>query len=412
MSNNFQQFDVNKNNLLSDSAYTSSAVRKAGVSTGSAASNLHNKLFYQLSTMVAALGETMSGKGYVVSDSSLATLITVLNNIMTVADMTPYISVSTLAGYLAKAPVSIKTKDYTLLTADTYKTIEANSSSALNMTLPGIGTVDNGAFLKIKNAGTGTVTVIGTIDGASNPTLAQYDEITVFSDGVRWLGHKILAGAGTGVTTTIATDPIWAASGDMVVATGPDSAGVLTKGTDGKVLTMVSGAPIWASPGAASLGLDDLTDVVINLAAQGDILVRSASGWINVHHGSTGQVLTSQGAGADPIWAAATGVVVGDFAAVKSENGYQKFPSGVIMQWGKYPATITPIADISIVFPLSFPSTCLNAGGVLIGKYPMSSYNGPILYVKSISTSGVVFTVGSPDYRGQVEGFYWTAVGY
>ena len=46
---------------------------------------------------------------------------------------------------------------------------------------------------------------------------------------------------------TVATDTIWAAAGDLAVATGNDAAGVLTKGTDGKVLTMVAGAVAWAA---------------------------------------------------------------------------------------------------------------------------------------------------------------------
>jgi hypothetical protein len=46
---------------------------------------------------------------------------------------------------------------------------------------------------------------------------------------------------------TVATDTIWAAAGDLAVGTGNDTAGVLAKGTDGKVLTMVAGAVAWAA---------------------------------------------------------------------------------------------------------------------------------------------------------------------
>ena len=52
---------------------------------------------------------------------------------------------------------------------------------------------------------------------------------------------------------TVATDTIWAAAGDLAVGTGNDTAGVLTKGTDAQVLTMVAGAVAWA---AAAGGLD------------------------------------------------------------------------------------------------------------------------------------------------------------
>lgn len=40
----------------------------------------------------------------------------------------------------------------------------------------------------IKNVGTGTLTITGTIDGSANPTLAQYKSKTFQSDGVAyWL---------------------------------------------------------------------------------------------------------------------------------------------------------------------------------------------------------------------------------
>ena len=90
MSNNFLQFDPAKNNIQSDGSYTASSYRLQGAQSGIAPSNVHNKLFYQVSTMVAALGSALSAKGYTVSDASISDLITVLGNIMTLADMTPY----------------------------------------------------------------------------------------------------------------------------------------------------------------------------------------------------------------------------------------------------------------------------------------------------------------------------------
>ena len=43
-------------------------------------------------------------------------------------------------------------------------------------------------FLKvsIKNIGTGTLTVTGTVDGGANPTLAQNKAMTIQSDGTSW----------------------------------------------------------------------------------------------------------------------------------------------------------------------------------------------------------------------------------
>lgn len=51
-----------------------------------------------------------------------------------------------------------------------------------------------------------------------------------------------------------------------------------------------------------SSALNDLTDVTITSAAQGDILYRNASGWVNLAAGTNGQFLKSQGSGANPTW--------------------------------------------------------------------------------------------------------------
>jgi hypothetical protein len=102
MSNDFLQFDVNKNNIMNNSDYLNSTHRKNGVygGAGGAPSILHNKLFYQLSTMVAALGEALSGKGYTVSDVDIDDLMTVLQNIMTEADMGNYPTYDEMVAYV------------------------------------------------------------------------------------------------------------------------------------------------------------------------------------------------------------------------------------------------------------------------------------------------------------------------
>lgn len=54
-----------------------------------------------------------------------------------------------------------------------------------------------------------------------------------------------------------------------------------------------------------SSSIDDLSDVTITSAAQGDILYHNGSAWVNLSAGTSGQVLQTQGAGANPQWAAA-----------------------------------------------------------------------------------------------------------
>lgn len=49
------------------------------------------------------------------------------------------------------------------------------------------------------------------------------------------------------VITSIATDSIWAAAGDIVKGTGNDTADILPIGSAGQVLTVVGGIPAWAA---------------------------------------------------------------------------------------------------------------------------------------------------------------------
>jgi hypothetical protein len=192
-SNDFLQWNPEKNNMLSTTDYENHSIREDGIESGvrtPAPSNLHNKLYYQVSTMCAAIGEMMKAKGYTVSDASLVDLITVLSNILTDADMSGYVTTGDLAGYIAKAAVVTKTTDYTVQTSDFYKTLQANKATAVGFTLPAYSAVANGAWIKFKNVGAGALTLVSTIDGSANPVLYQYDEVIIYSDGTSWRGKR------------------------------------------------------------------------------------------------------------------------------------------------------------------------------------------------------------------------------
>ncbi len=86
MSNNFKQWNPAAINQQNDDAYAVDAMRTGGAVSGIFSKELANKLFYQVTTMVAAFGEALSNKGYHPSDADLATLITLLSNVLTKAD--------------------------------------------------------------------------------------------------------------------------------------------------------------------------------------------------------------------------------------------------------------------------------------------------------------------------------------
>ena len=86
-------------------------------------------------------------------------------------------------------------------------------------------------------------------------------------------------------------------AGDIIVGGEDGAAERLAKGTDGKVLKMVSGSPAWA---------DDSAGMTNPMTAAGDLIVGGADGAASrLGKGTDGQVL-SMVSGA-PAWAAASG---------------------------------------------------------------------------------------------------------
>lgn len=82
-SNNFLQWNAGKVNQDTDGEYVLETQRVEGAVSGLFPSKLANKLFYQCSIMVAAMGEMMKGKGFEMSDAVFADLITSLSHILT-----------------------------------------------------------------------------------------------------------------------------------------------------------------------------------------------------------------------------------------------------------------------------------------------------------------------------------------
>jgi hypothetical protein len=84
---NFLQWNPTASNQESDSSYASDAQRTGGASSGEFPSATANKLFFQCSTFVAALGQMLATKGYSTSDADISVLAAVLANLITNADL-------------------------------------------------------------------------------------------------------------------------------------------------------------------------------------------------------------------------------------------------------------------------------------------------------------------------------------
>ena len=85
---NFEQWNPSSLNQETDAEYLADTQRLGGVTTGSLApSATMNKFYYQASTFIAAFGQMLASKGYTNSDSSVATLASVLANVVTDSDL-------------------------------------------------------------------------------------------------------------------------------------------------------------------------------------------------------------------------------------------------------------------------------------------------------------------------------------
>lgn len=231
--------------------------------------------------------------------------------------------------------------------------------------------------LPIANGGTGQTTAnLGF--NALAPTTTRGDIIT--RDAT--VNVRLAIGAANTVLRTNGTDPAWGAvdlatdtTGQLIVANGGTGDAAFTQngilygnnasaiqvtaaGTNGTVLIGNTGAA--PSFGTVSAVLDAIGNT------QGNILYRSASGWNALAVGTSGQVLSTQGAGADPHWISAAGV--GTVTSVDVSGG----TTGITATGGP----ITAAGTITLAGTLATAN-----GGTALTSYTQ----GDLLYASSSS---------------------------
>lgn len=84
-------------------------------------------------------------------------------------------------------------------------------------------------------------------------------------------------------------------------------------------------------------------------------------------------------------------------AISKATNGYQKLPSGLIIQWGAANATS---AGVALTFPIAFPTACQSI--TLTALSPTSI----------TMTTATPSTTGATIYSSSNTTYYWIAIGY
>jgi hypothetical protein len=120
-------------------------------------------------------------------------------------------------------------------------------------------------------------------------------------------------------------------------------------------------------------------------------------------------VLSVKGATTDT---ADTGAVVlstlASFAKSFATNGYQKLPSGLIIQWGVDTVDMTEGENRNYTFPIAFPSACATVQITIYGNGDASGDNGPVALFAKSSTG---FETESLS-QAVIPGITWLAFGY
>jgi hypothetical protein len=222
-------------------------------------------------------------------------------------------------------------------------------------------------------------------------------------------------GGGTGTVTSVSlSSPNGSINifGSPIVGSGTITVEVSSVGldklddggaTNGQVLTYNGSTSTWvASAVPKELPQTALSGQVLSYDGSTSTWVASAVPKELPQTALSGQILTYNGS--TSTWVASS-LSANGFNVSLSSNGYQKLPSGLIMQWGK---TISTGADstVSVSFPISFVSEVYS---VVVtqnaGRQDGSS--------GTISVDGITITSFNIQNGADNTGpFYWQAIGY
>jgi len=147
--------------------------------------------------------------------------------------------------------------------------------------------------------------------------------------------------------------------------------------------------------------------VVGDLTLEGSLVTTSTN---NVFNGLTvnGQLILAD---ANGDYIPTVSLSTSSFASSLGQNGYQKLPGGLIMQWG-LSATINMGSPTTTTFPILFPNNCFSVTGNVVAVSGQAQDNVLTLHDTPTTSS---FDVRSGGQGGSGfftnEPFYWFAIG-
>jgi hypothetical protein len=174
------------------------------------------------------------------------------------------------------------------------------------------GQLKDATLTALSGRGIGAATATDILDRAAGDTRYRLAGGSIAAADVTGLGYFATGTDAANLTGTVAAARTPAFTGDV---TKPAGSGVTTIANDAVTYAKMQNVSATSRIlGRKTAGTGDpeectLSEILdfIGSAAQGDILYRGASGWAKLAAGTSGQFLKTQGAGANPVWAAAGG---------------------------------------------------------------------------------------------------------
>jgi hypothetical protein len=203
---------------------------------------------------------------------------------------------------------------------------------------------------------------------------------------------------GTGLSSLAAGDIIYgSATNTFSKLTGP--------ATTGSVLLSGSVAPSWgkvpmATHVSGTLPVANGGTGATSLASKSVLIGNDTSAVSAVAPSTSGNVLASNGTD----WASTALSSLDVFAKSLSENGYQKLPGGLIIQWGKVAVTTS---TTTVTFPLAFTTACYS---VICTPYLLNDTGG-IDYAPAVKTLPTTTTVAFSTIATTMDSLFWIAIG-
>ena len=100
-----------------------------------------------------------------------------------------------------------------------------------------------------------------------------------------------------------------------------------------------------------------------------------------------------------------------DWTASSAANGYQRLPSGLIIQWGEISFTGSHGATYSPTFPIAFPSATRQVLGYVTNTVSTTTQTPILCPLTAITNSGFTFQYGANNGASYATTLRWFAIG-